>query len=68
MTLRPGDRASGELHHLAQCARHLLKGIFHGGNIAGQHHSAGKAVKKTNLHSAGFGGDIAGDNRRCSGR
>ncbi len=29
----------------AQRARYLLEGIFHGGNIAGQHHRAGKRSK-----------------------
>ncbi|ELO89484.1 hypothetical protein SEEE2625_15792, partial [Salmonella enterica subsp. enterica serovar Enteritidis str. 81-2625] len=37
MTLRPGDRASGELHHFAQRARYLLEGILDGRNIASQH-------------------------------
>ncbi len=46
MTLRPGDRTGGELHHFAQRARYLLEGILDGGNVAGQHHGTGKAIEK----------------------
>ncbi len=66
MTLRPVIEQVVNI--ISPGARHLFGRHIHGGNIASQHHHAGKAVKKNNLHRAGFGSNIASDNRRLARR
>ena len=63
----PGNWASGEAHQLTEGAGDLPERVLHGGDIAGQHHRAGEAIEKTDLHRAGLGGDVAGDNRCFTG-
>ncbi len=59
--------AGGELHHFAQRARYLLEEVYSTETSPVSVHRAGKAVRNP-LHRAGFGGDIAGDNRRFARR
>ncbi len=63
----PGNWASGEAHQLTEGAGDLPERVLHGGDIAGQHHRAGEAIEKTDLHRAGLGSDVAGDNRCFTG-
>ncbi len=57
----PGNWTGGEAHQLTKGACDLPERVLHRGDIAGQHHRAGEAIEKADLHRARLGGDVAGD-------